>query len=111
MKKNIISGLLLIVAIMSTYILKYNKGHAMYSKGDRVQLTESCVEGHCFYDKCQKLTYIQSLVLNRYLSNKPVEVAWILVEKCPWYQYPDLGINTTQAVITLEMKEFEKYYE
>lgn len=83
--------------------------HDGYEKGDRVKITEQCVEGNCFYRNCNKLTYLSGTVLNRNSSDKPIGVAWILAEECKWYQYPDIGMVTDQAVVTLKMKEFEKY--
>lgn len=96
-----------IVATLAASYVKMPSQHLGYKAGDRVKITEQCFEMNCWYSNCKKLTFLSSQRLNRNASDKPVSVAWVLAEQCPWYQYPDIGMETDQAVVTLKFKEFE----
>lgn len=104
------AALLGIIVIILFVAYHYSKPpeHTGFEKGDRVKITDSCFEMNCWYAQCKKLTYLSGQTLDRNASKAPVHVAWILAEECPWYQYPDIGMTTNQAVVTMKIKEIER---
>jgi hypothetical protein len=68
--------------------------------GDKSPLQK---QTECWYQQCKKLTFLDSQALDDY------NVAWVLAEQCPWYQYPELGWTiVTKATLEVNLRDIEK---
>lgn len=101
--KNILMFIGLMILFGFIYHIDYQqiqRYHQDFKRGDAVQII-GCQAETCWYQQCKKVTYLAGQALDR------DNAVWLLVEECPWAQYPDIGRVTTMAVVTMRKREIE----
>ena len=90
----------LLLLLIAAYVFPPPKPNTL-SRGDQVHIVD-CLEATCWYKDCKEVTYLAGQALDN------VDVVWLLVKGCPWYQYPNLDRVTTCDVVTMRSTDIKK---